>query len=93
MATSRRRKAPTRWLMAGLSGLAAAGFLGAILGGPRPTDATSAPVSSQSPAVTAGDSRAGVTSVPVFPQAQQTPGQLAQPPIAMAPPRFRTRGS
>jgi hypothetical protein len=93
MATSRRRKAPTRWLMAGLSGLAAAGFLGAILGGPHPTDATPAPTSSQAPGVTAGDSRAGATSAPVFSQAQQAPGRPAQPPIAMAPPRFRTRGS
>jgi hypothetical protein len=85
MATSRRRKGPARWLMAVLSGLAAAGFLGAILSGPHPTDATPA-AANQAPAARAGDGGAGVV-----PALSQPSG--AQPPVVTAPPRFRTRGS
>jgi hypothetical protein len=95
MASSKRHKAPGRWLMAGLSGLAAAGFLGAILSGRHPSDASSAGAQAQQPAaVAAGDSGVDTTGLPpVLSQPSQSQSPLAQASPFAGPPRFRTRGS
>jgi hypothetical protein len=96
MATSKRRKGPARWLLVGLSGLATAGFLGAILSGPRPSDAKPDPAQA-SAEVNAPDNGQGGSSIanvpPSYSQPQGVQPQVSQPPVVTTRPRFRSRGS
>ena len=92
MAITKRDNGPARWAVLLASGMAAAGFFGAIINGPQP--------------VQAGPNQAGPTRVAVVqptqvptPVPNRTPRQrITSPSIAQAPqflpaPRLRTRGS
>lgn len=84
MPVPRRSKAPWRWAIVAVSGLATAGFLGAVVSGPRPVHAGPPPtpvVVQQAPTL---DQLLG--------QDQEGSGVASASP-SLSQPRFRTRGS
>jgi hypothetical protein len=91
MATQRRRGF-TRWLVIGLSGLATAGFLGAIVNQAEVQQQPAVPVTVQDlSAVTTQQSVAAQQDSTVSVPANQQSQSNAQPTVRT--PRFRTRGS
>jgi hypothetical protein len=89
---SKRRKGPARWLVAGLSGLAAAGFLGAIISRPG--------IAQQTPDVST-DTMVNVSTAPALTNQPPMNSSIAQSPspsqtssqTVVRTPRLRTRGS
>ena len=102
MAATTRDKAPARWAVLLVSGLASAGFLWGIVNAPGSAGASSSGTSStaltaQTPAasqqvVSRGDDGGGVTSFVVPSSQSSTTGQQStQPQVSTA--RLRTRAS
>lgn len=87
MATTKRDNSPARWAVLLASGIAAAGFFGAIINGPQPAQA--------------GPPRAAFvqpTSAPALVQNRTGGQRTSAPSISQAPrpltaPRLRSRGS
>lgn len=90
---SKRNRAPARWLVVALSGLASAGFLGAIISRPGVAD-------QPSPAAAQADVGAPVEQTRTMPAQSVDTGMSGTQAVSQAnaqpvvsTPRFRTRGS
>ncbi len=93
MTALKRTRAPARWLLVALSGLATAGFLGAIVSRPEQTPAA---LGSDTPAESIGWASVPVAATPVAraPTIPQVGSQtLVAPQVTTRAPRLRTRGS
>jgi hypothetical protein len=98
MATSTRRRGPARWILIGLSGLASAGFLGAILNNAPPADTspqapaaeTQAPIE-HTQAIVPAQSVSSSAPQTISSSLPQQSFQTSSVPVSR--PRLRTRGS
>jgi hypothetical protein len=107
MGTSRRNKAPARWLLLGISGLAGAGFLGAVLSAARPQNSSAIDKAAQTErlaeivATQAPSSPSSRAAAPIAAPVQSSSissqsssaRSSSSATVATARPRLRTRGS